>query len=307
MTKRDNILQELQELNSSLADAGLQNVYMAPAGYFDSLAHDILKRIRALESTNAEEELKNLSPFLSSISKQMPHSVPAGYFEAFEKKLVQTVSSVDVGDQSAQEELETLSPLLSSLKKKKTYSVPAGYFDAFEKKLEQPISTVNNNDLSAQEELESLSLLLSELKKKEIYTVPVGYFENLKPSIDIANALPPVNVISITSRKWFRYAAAAIVIGFVATVGLLFFNNTESIDPADKSYSWVKKNLKKVSTDEINEFVELANAGTADVVKSDAKVEINNLLKDVSDKEIQDFLNDTQTSEAETGDELILN
>ena len=97
------------------------------------------------------------------------------------------------------------------------------------------------------------------------------------------------------------------MIGFVATVGLLFFNKKQSIDPADKSYSWIKKNLKKVSTDDINEFVELANSGTADVVKSDAKVEINNLLKDVSDKEIQDFLNDTQTSESETGDELILN
>ena len=65
--------------------------------------------------------------------------------------------------------------------------------------------------------------------------------------------------------------------------------------------------MKKVSTDDINEFVELANAESTDVVKTDTKDEISNLLKDVSDKEIQDFLNDTQTAEPETEDDLILN
>ena len=306
MTNRENILQELQELKSILADAGFQNTYQVSTGYFDGLADEILKRVRALESTTAEEELKNLSPLLSSISKQMPHSVPAGYFDAFEKKLEQTISTVDDRYQTAKEELESLSPLLNTLKKKNTYTVPVGYFDELVKKLEQTISTVDDDDKTAQQELENLSPLLSELKKKNTYTVPIGYFENLHPAIDKAT-IPAAKVISITNHKLFRYAVAAVVIGFVATVGLLFFNNRESIDPADKSYSWVKKNLKKVSTDDINEFVEFSNAGTADVVKKDAKVEISILLKDVSDKEIQDFLNDTQTAESETGDELILN
>ena len=256
MTNRENILQELQELKSILADAGFQNTYQVPTGYFDGLADEILKRVRALESTTAEEELKNLSPLLSSISKQMPHSVPAGYFDAFEKKLEQTIST--------------------------------------------------NKDQTAQEELETLSPLLSELKNKNTYTIPEGYFENLQPAIDKAT-FPAAKVISITNRKWFRYAAAALVIGFVATVGLLFFNKQESIDPADKSYSWIKKNLKKVSTDDINEFVELSNTENADVVKVEAKDEISHLLKDVSDKEIQDFLNDTQLTETQTDDELILN
>ena len=65
--------------------------------------------------------------------------------------------------------------------------------------------------------------------------------------------------------------------------------------------------MKKVSTDDINEFVELASAGTPDIVKTDTKDEISNLLKDVSDKEIQDFLNDTQAAETETEDDLNLN
>ena len=242
MTNRENILQELQELKSILADAGFQNTYQVSTGYFDGLADEILKRVRALESTTAEEELKNLSPLLSSISKQMPHSVPAGYFDAFEKKLEQTISTNK--DQTAQEELETLSPLLSELKNKNTYTIPEGYFEELGTKLKQTISNVDVKDLTVQEELENLSPLLSTLKKKKTYTIPEGYFENLQPAIDKAT-FPAAKVISITNRKWFRYAAAALVIGFVATVGLLFFNKQESIDPADKSYSWIKKNLNK--------------------------------------------------------------
>jgi hypothetical protein len=257
MTQRDTILQELHELKSSLADAGFQNVYQVPAGYFDGLAAQILKRIKALEATSPTEELENLSPLLSTISKKMPHSVPAGYFDTLGKKLEQTILTGN--NESAQEELETLSPLLSGLKNKKTYTVPA------------------------------------------------RYFENLQPAIDKENAGSKTKVVSITGRKWFRYAAAAVVVGFVATIGFILLNKNERIDPVNKSFAWVEKNLKKVSTDDINEFVELANEGTTDVVKTEAKDEISNLLKDVSDKEIQEFLNDTQLAESGTDDDLILN
>ena len=303
MTQRDTILKELQDLKSILADASFQNPYQAPAGYFDGLADKILNRVRALEATSPSEELATLSPLLSSISKKMPYSVPAGYFDELGKKLEQTISTGN--EETAQEELENLSPLLSQLKKKPTYTVPEGYFDELGKKLEQTIS--NGNEETAQKELESLSPLLSGLKKKTTYTVSEGYFENLQPAIGKETVVEKVKVVSITRQKWFRYAAAALVIGFVATIGFFALNKKEKIDPENKSFAWVKKNLKKVSTDEINKFVELANEETTDVAKNDGKDEINNLLKDVSDKEIQEFLNDTQLAESGTEDDLILN
>lgn len=257
MTQRQNILQELQELKSILADTSFQNPYQAPAGYFDGLADEILNRVKALEASSASDELATLSPLLSSISKKMPHSVPAGYFDELGKKLEQTISTGT--EETAQEELESLSPLLNGLKKKSTY------------------------------------------------TVPEGYFENLQPAIDKENVVEKVKVVSIARQKWFRYAAAALVIGFVATIGFFALNKNEKLDPENKSFAWVKKNLKKVSTDEINKFVELANEETTDVAKNDGKDEINNLLNDVSDKEIQEFLNDTQLAESGTEDDLILN
>ena len=256
MTQRDTILQELRELESNLANAGFQNVYQAPASYFEGLANEILKRIKELESTTAKEELSHLSPLLSSIKKEMPFSVPDGYFRTLGKKVEQAISNEI--DQAPQEELVELSPLLSGLKKKTTY------------------------------------------------TVPEGYFENLQPVVDIEGKRSEGKVIPITRRKWFRYAAAAVVIGFVASLTFIL-RDKQPVDPDTKSYAWIQKNLKKVSTDDIDEFVELANAETADVVKVDAKNEISNLLKDISDKEIQDFLNDTQSAETGMDDDIIMN
>lgn len=258
MAQQNNILQELKELNSKLATISQQNAFQAPAGYFDNLAGEILKRVRALEAGNAADELAFLSPLLNQISKANP------------------------------------------------YAVPAGYFDGLEKKLELVI--LNNKDQTADEELESLSPLLGGLKKKTTYTIPEGYFENLSLAKENPALETKTKVVSITSRRWFRYAAAAVIIGFVATIGFfLLGKDGKNIDPSEKSFAWVQKNMKKVSTNDINEFVELASAGTPDIVKADTKVEISNLLKDVSDKEIQDFLNDTQAAEPDTDDDLILN
>ena len=255
MTQRDNILNELHELNSDLGELNQQPVFQVPGGYFDNLADEVLKKVKASEAASAKEELAILSPFLSAISKSTPYSVPVGYFERFENKLDQIIFAGK--DQTVKEELESLSPLLSGLKNRPTYTVPEGYFQH----LHQP---------------------------KE-HAVPAT----------------KTKVVSLTGRKWFRYAAAAIVVGFVAVIGLMLLNKKETIEPTDKSSAWVQTNMKKVSTDEINEFVELANATSSGIVKTDTKDEINKLLKDVSDKEIQDFLNDTGT--AETEDDLILN
>jgi hypothetical protein len=259
MAQINNILQELEELNSGLGSVSRENIYPVPVGYFDNFSAQLLKRVKALEADNATEELEYLSPLLNAISRQTLYAVPAGYFEGVEKKLEQIIS----GDknQTAVEELEEISPLLAGLKNKTTYTIPQGYFEKTPEMVETPVV---------------------EVKTK---------------------------VVSITSRRWFRYAAAAVVIAFVAAIGFVLLNRGgNNIDPSEKSYAWIKKNMKKVSTDDITEFVELAGAGAVDVVKSEAKDDVmNSLLKDVSDKEIQDFLNDTQAAEPEQDDDLILN
>jgi hypothetical protein len=303
MTPKDPILHELLDLKSELAGIGRENIFKVPAGYFDGLAAEILEKIRLIESGNEAGKVDLAFPLSADRSKQAPYSTPAGYFNDLPAQILKRVKAAEYEDGA--DELASLSPILSNISREVPYAVPAGYFDSLEKKLAQIIT--GDKDQTAMEELDSISPLLSGLKKKPTYTIPAGYFENLQPAITNENSILETKIISITSRKWFRYAAAALVIGFVATIGLLLLNKPKILDPTEKSFAWVQKNMKKVSTDDINEFVELASAGATDIAKTETKDEINNLLKDVSDKEIQDFLNDTQAVESETDDDLILN
>lgn len=256
MTQKENILQELNELKSTLATVAPQNVYTIPVGYFDELAAQVMNRIKAMETKNAVEELGYLSPALSNISRQMPYVVPAGYFEGLAEKVMELVRESN-DYQTAKEELETLSPLLSGLKKTMPYTVPQGYFES-----------------------------LGEKRNK-----------------------PAAKVVSITQHRWFRYAAAAVVTGVVVLAGFIYINSRNTVDPVEQPYAWVKKSIKKVDKTDIDAFVKLADeelTNLAVVATSPVKPEeIKELMKDVSDKEIQDFLD--ETSVTESSDETMMN
>jgi len=112
MANRD-IIQELRDLGSSLADAVNSNVYSVPPAYFNSFAEQVQKLV-----------------WLSSLPKESPYRVPAGYFEELEERIMQAIRS-HPDYQTSKEELESLSPLLSSLNKRPVYSVPQGYFENF--------------------------------------------------------------------------------------------------------------------------------------------------------------------------------
>jgi hypothetical protein len=80
MKQRNNILQELQELNSSLGEIQAGMAYSVPAGYFENLAELVLLKIKEAEVPPAKE-IETLSPLLSRASRKMPFEVPGGYFE----------------------------------------------------------------------------------------------------------------------------------------------------------------------------------------------------------------------------------
>ena len=249
MTQNANILQELKDLNSTLADIESQNTYSVPVGYFEGLTNQVINRIKAMEAKKSSEELSYLSPMLNDISRQMPYSIPVGYFQGLEEKLMQSVrESSDY--QTAGEELEALSPLLSGL------------------------------------------------KKQMPYTVPQGYFEDLHTGVtNKANTKP--KVISINSRKWYRYAATAVIVGIVAMAGFLFVNNKLNNDP-QKSFAKFEKKLdkeiKKTSDKELNEFVQqFTEAGLTleEKVQINTREEAKELLKDVPDTELKKFLEET--------------
>lgn len=237
------------------------------------------------------EELENMGSLLFEHQPAQIYRVPDGYFENLPDLMLFKVS--------ADEELDKITL-------PQTYSVTPGYFESFPQKM---LSLVKGSEeVGVDEELAGLSSLLSGIKRETPYTVKETYFEDL--NIQPAAEKEKAKIISISSTKsWMRYAAAAIVIGFIAITGVWYFNQTTSIDPVEDPYAWVKQKTKKISNDDLESFIELANIESSAIdpkilnpVKS---AEMKELMEDVPDSEIIDFLNETPGSES-NGD-LILN
>ena len=57
------------------------NLYQLPDNYFDSLAGNILQKIKIVNADNVQKELEDIAPFLSTMPKANVYTVPEGYFE----------------------------------------------------------------------------------------------------------------------------------------------------------------------------------------------------------------------------------
>jgi hypothetical protein len=158
------------------------------------------------------------------------------------------------------------------------------------------------------EALETLSPLLSGLKKENPYTVPDNYFEGL---VNIAKNNEPrkeAKIISISVRKWFRVAAAAVVIGFVA-VGAFLFTQKDSVSPVNDPNAWVKNSLKQVSTDDLDQFIDMSEEQLPVIASVTPGKEAKELVNNLSDEQIQHFLDDVKgtDTDSDSGDDILLN
>ena len=246
-------------------------------------------------------ELRYLDSTLGNLSPQNLYSVPYGYFEGLPTQITNRIKALEATN--AKDELKYLSPLLSNVSKD-TYSVPAGYFQS----LNESISyAINSADETSEDEIETLSPLLSSLKNKNPYSVPAGYFETIETKTENQEA----KVISFTRRRWYRMAIAAAVIGIVAISGLLLFNRGKVNIEKDPG-GWVAKNvMNKVSKDKIDEFVTLVtpsnNQKTIEENKAADEAEVKELMKDVPQKEIDEFLNDAVALESNDNADALMN
>ena len=102
------ISDELNTISSLLGGIEKKNVFSVPAGYFDVLTIDILKRV------NATSKADNLT-------------VPEGYFENLTTSVLNKIKLLNDNDNPARE-LRALSPMLYSVQNENVFSVPAGYF-----------------------------------------------------------------------------------------------------------------------------------------------------------------------------------
>lgn len=239
------------------------------------------------------QELSDLGSSLSTSEKRNPYSVPAGYFDGFAARLMDRLKEAG----------EATEPAWS---RENVYQVPEGYFDTFSANMLQQIKALPDHQ-NSQEEIEALSPLLSSLKNRPVFSVPEHYFETLNPAIPAQEAAP-AKVVSISRRKWFSLAAAAVVIGFISIIGFKMLNKQPDAikDPA----GWVKaKVINKVDSATVDNFVALAKETTAAETENTATAhaDVKELIKDIPQNEINKFLDETNSSEDSDDLETLLN
>lgn len=251
------------------------------------------------------QELRGLESALANHNPQNIYSVPNGYFEGLATQILNRVRNN--ADVNARSETKNISVLVDDISRETPYRVPDGYFDLLPEKLMSLIRSHADYQTS-KEELSALSPLLDSISKKTPYHVPEGYFESLEPG----NQKKETKVVTLTAwRKWTRYASAAVMAGVVAVSALLIMK-PNVIDPNENPQAWVKKNVtKKIDSEKLDAFVKLSaedqnlkQGVPASAVNTD---EIRELMKDVSEKEIQEFLNETVALESNDTDDIFLN
>jgi len=227
-----------------------------------------------------QNELNELNSGLNLDSNRNPYSVPEGYFEGLADSIVAKIK----GEMpvSAAEEIAELSPLLAGISRKLPYSVPDDYF------------SLNTEGLQAFTSESEESLVLSFIDKEMPYEVPVGYFANVADQVlEKVTTNQGSKVVAFPKKNWMRLAMAAIVTGIIAISGIVYFNNRSTGNGTSNDPVMA---VKKASTEELNDFIKNTAVDATDdkssltVLNKTPKTETKKLFADVSDKELNAFL-----------------
>lgn len=242
-----------------------------------------------------QDELKSLETGLP-FNNNPAFSVPEGYFEGLAASLLAKVKNSEV---SGQAELGVLSPLLAGIPKVTPYSVPLFYFE-------------ENTELIPDFSKEPDISFLNSVGKGLPYKTPQGYFDALPIEIAAKTVQPKAKVVPLFARKWMRMAAAAVVGGALFVAGYQYFNDdpqiTTAVNPADTTVTLVanapaiEQEIKKASTKELEEFIQnvpvTIKEPKAETTLAD-KDNVKELLKDISDTEMETFLSALPTADDE--------
>lgn len=161
-------------------------------------------------SNEIYEELNSISTLLAGIEKHEVFSVPEGYFQIFPIDLFKKINSTFTGIKTG------------------GLSVPEGYFDNLSTSILNKIKLQQDDPA---QELKNLSPMLYSIQGENVFGVPSGYFRNLENDI-LYRINPPAKVVTLKKRdSVWRYAAAAIVTGFIGVSALMTFNSSRLSNP----------------------------------------------------------------------------
>lgn len=194
------------------------------------------------ESTEIINELQFISPFLAEMEKVNVFALPDGYFSDLEQRILTTI-------------------FIHQDEKINTQKVPEGYFDSLTDKIFAKLKA--EKEENALEEIRSISPALFYLKEEKTFHIPENYFDHLSESI--FNKIHPreTNVLSLTSdKKWWKYAAAAVVTGAIVILSLPMFNQNSVLKDTKgvivttaKNQSYVQQSAQYKTPEKLNQGI----------------------------------------------------
>jgi hypothetical protein len=270
MRDKIDILNELREAGAViLSTADNRNYFSVPVNYFDQLPESILAHI-----------------FIKSLPKRVPYMVPIGYFDKFPGVIL---DKLKIRENS----------FLSDIKEARIYAVPEAYFDNLADDILKKVKKSTSDPV--QQELEEIAPLLSRIARTNVYSVPENYFAGSNPLNAIHNIRPAAKVIPIGNngmRKWINYAVAACIVFVLFGGGYFYLSKTDKPDTASASGRMdLDKEISSLTDDEIanylkdnNNIAVYTNGGTEDYQLQG--IDMQNLIQNLSDEEIQQYLNE---------------
>jgi hypothetical protein len=228
------------------------------------------------------EELKEI-PLLMEINRDEVYSVPPSYFDNLAGEIAERLNS-----DKDRAYFFGSSP---------SYSIPEDYFKNLPMEILKKAVKDQNNLSEVFEELEHLAPLLNTIRKEHVFSVPVDYFKTIHlPSTELHEQKTKIVSIKKRSRR-LKIAAAAILIPFLA-IGVYTLTSKE---PGNSGNSKTKDVVKSLSKKEILNYLKksstLENTSSASEKPSFNDHQIKSSLKEISDKEIQQFLKETGESD----------
>jgi hypothetical protein len=241
-------------------------------------------------SDNIQNELNEINSSLPGKANGSVLSVPEGYFEGFAASVLNRIKKANVAE-SASAEIAQLSPFLAGISRSMPFEVPDNYFQT-------------NIDVLPSIVSDKESLVLSFIDKDMPFEVPKGYFFNLPEQVMESVESHEPKVVKMSGRKWMRMAVAAMIAGIITVSGIVYFktDNSGSIDKDavanQNTKADINKELKTVSTAELDAFINtrVVTEDYSATVNNTAKTsDVKTLLEDVSDKELEAFLDQVPT------------
>lgn len=229
------------------------------------------------KSTEILNELKDISPSLAEMERVNVFQVPDDYFTELDKRIFTTI-------------------FLHQDEKNKDREAPEGYFEGLSGKI---LARIKNAEIeSVEEEIKSISPVLLSLKNINVFQAPLDYFENLDDDIKSKLENNKAKVISIgTGRKWWKYAAAAIIAGGITIGSLQIFKNQNAPDynkqiltASANMPAYIKQSLQYNTPEQLDKGISsLSDNEIADYLEKHGTIMDDELLtKDLDPTELPD-------------------